>query len=58
MARVHAIKTLEQLDEDASLQRTGEAPSPGVTIRILNVVPQPAPIDVTPPKVPLIDAGE
>jgi hypothetical protein len=29
-----------------------------VTIRILNVVPQPAPIDVTPPKVPLIDAGE
>ena len=60
MARVHAIKTLEQLDEDASLRRTGEVASPGVTIviRHASAVPQPSPIDVTPAKAPLIDAGD
>jgi len=64
MARVHAIKTLEQLDEDASLRRSGELPTPGVTIRIVNVVPQPAfgnvtPVDITPrPSSQIIDADE
>jgi hypothetical protein len=59
MARVHAIKTLEQLDEDASLRRSGELPTPGVTIRILNVVPSAASVDVKPSPAPqIIDAGE
>jgi len=57
MARVHAIKTLEQLDEDASLRRASDVPSPGVTIRVLNVTPQ-APIDVTPTPQRIIDAGK
>jgi hypothetical protein len=54
MAKVNAIRTLEALDEDASLRRVSDVPSPGMTIRILNVVPQP--IDITPAKV--IDAGD
>ena len=59
MARVHAIKTLEQLDEDVSLRRGGELPTPGVTIRILNVVPSAASVDVKPSPAPqIIDAGE
>jgi hypothetical protein len=50
MARVHAIKTLEQLDEDAPLRRSGELPTPGVTIRIVNAtsVPDRRIVDVTP----------
>jgi hypothetical protein len=49
MARVHAIKTLEQLDEEGSMRRSADLPTPGVTIRIVNVAPQPAPIvDITP----------
>jgi hypothetical protein len=56
MAKVNAIRTLEALGEGAAL-RSSEVPSPGVTIRILNIVPQPAPIDVMPtPRI--IDAGE
>ena len=47
MARVRAVQVLEQLDETPA-HRSGELPTPGVTIRIVNVVPQPAPIDVTP----------
>jgi len=57
MARVNAVKALEQLDEQAPLSRAANLPTPGVTIRIVNVSSPPAPIDVT-PKVPLIDAGE
>jgi hypothetical protein len=57
MARVHAIKTLEQLDEEGSMRRSADLPTPGVTIRIVNVAPKPAPIDVT-PKPQIIDAGE
>jgi hypothetical protein len=57
MAKVNAIRTLEALGEGAAL-RSGEVRSPGVTIRILTVAPQPAqPIDVT-PKPRIIDAGE
>jgi hypothetical protein len=48
MARVHAIKTLEQLDEEGSMRRSTDLPTPGVTIRIVNVAAQPAPIDITP----------
>src|SRR6516164_138398 len=43
MARVHAIKTLEQLDDDASLRRASDVPSPGISIRVINVVPPAAP---------------
>jgi hypothetical protein len=57
MARVHAIKTLEQLDEEGSMRRTSELPTPGVTIRIVNVAPHPAPIDVT-PKPLIIDGSQ
>jgi len=49
MARVHAIKTLEQMDEEGSMRRSADLPTPGVTIRIVNVASQPAPIvDITP----------
>jgi hypothetical protein len=60
MARVHAIKTLEQLDEDASLRRTGELPTPGVTIVIRGHPREDDAIDITAPaKAPqIIDAGE
>jgi hypothetical protein len=57
MSRVAAIKTLEQLDEEASVRRVGDTRSPGIVIRVLNVVPPAAPVDVT-PRPPLIDAGE
>jgi len=52
MARVAAIKTLEQLDQEPSRQ-AGDTQTPGVTIRIVNVAPQPALIDVTPNAKPL-----
>src|SRR5262249_4618319 len=55
MARVHAVRALEQL-ADTEVARPSNAPSPGVTIRIINQAPQPAPIDVTPTRI--IDAGE
>ena len=54
MAKVNAIRTLEALGEGAAL-RSGEVPSPGVTIRILNVAAQPSPIDVTPAPQRIID---
>jgi hypothetical protein len=62
MARVHAIKTLEQLDEDTPLRRSGEV-TPGVTIvirgdGISRQAPQPAPIDITPRPSQIIDAGD
>jgi hypothetical protein len=58
MARVAAIKTLEQL-EDTATSKPSNAPTPGVTIKIIHQAPQPAPIDVTPPPAPrIIDAGE
>jgi hypothetical protein len=58
MAKVNAIKCLEDMNEEGLLRRTNELPSPGVTIRILNIAPQPAPIDVTPKPLRIIDAGE
>jgi hypothetical protein len=39
MARVNAIKVLEQLDVEPS--RTADLPSPGIVLKIVNVVPQP-----------------
>jgi hypothetical protein len=55
MARTKAISLLEQIDDEAGARpvRSGEVPGPGVTIRIVNVVPPLAP--VVPP---LIDAGD
>jgi hypothetical protein len=56
MSRVHAIRTLEQL-ADSEVARPSNAPDGrGVTIRIVNVAPQPAPIDIT-PRPPFIDAS-
>jgi hypothetical protein len=55
-AAVHAIRTLEQL-ADNELARPSNVPDArGVTIRIVNVAPQPALIDIT-PRPPLIDAS-
>jgi hypothetical protein len=54
MAKVNAIRTLEALGEGAAL-RSGELPSPGVTIRIVHETPRPAPIDITPRPSPVID---
>jgi len=58
MARTKAIALLEAIDDEARARpaRSGEVPSPGVTIRILNVTPQPASIDVTPAPQRIIDA--
>jgi hypothetical protein len=57
MARVHAVRALEQL-ADSEVAKPSSAPSPGVTIRIINQQPQQAPIDVTPMPPRIIDAGE
>jgi hypothetical protein len=56
MAKVNSIKCLEDMNEEGSLRRASDVPSPGVTIRILNVSSSQAPIDITPSKV--IDVGE
>jgi len=58
VAKVNSIKCLEDMNEEGSLRRSSDVPSAGVTIRILNIAPQPAPIDVTPPSAQIIDAGE
>ena len=53
MAVIASVRALENLDEEAAA-RTLNPPTPGVTIRIVNVVQQGAPaapaIDVTPPR--------
>jgi hypothetical protein len=53
MAVIASVRALEQLDEETNA-RPANAPTPGVTIRIVNVVQQGAPaapaIDVTPPR--------
>ena len=55
MAIVAAVRALDGMQgEDAA--RTNAVDQRGVCIRIVTVAPQPAPIDITPPKV--IDAGE
>jgi hypothetical protein len=53
MARVHAIKTLEQLEDDA-VAKPANLPAPGIVIRIVN---QP-PIDVSPSRVIEHDAAK
>jgi hypothetical protein len=53
MARVHAVRALEQL-ADNEVVRPSNAPSPGITLVIHQ--PAPAPIDITPAKV--IDADD
>jgi hypothetical protein len=37
MARVQAVKALEQIGDDQELRNTGTSHSPGVTIRVINV---------------------
>jgi hypothetical protein len=54
MARVHAVRALEGMAEEASIRPTNA--QPGVTIRVVTIVQQGAPgappstIDVTPPR--------
>ena len=57
MPAVNAIKTLEGLDEDL-IRRNTDTPTPGIVLRIVNVAPQPVPIDITPRPSPIIDAGD
>ena len=57
MPAVNAIKTLEGLDEDL-MRRNTDAPTPGIVLRIVNMAPQPVPIDITPRPSPIIDAGD
>jgi hypothetical protein len=52
---VAAIKAAEQIAEDPA-RSSGANPTPGVTIRILNVMPAAAPSAVEAPRI--IDAGE
>ena len=52
---IHAIRTLEQLGSDEQINRPN-VPSPGVTIRIVNVAQLPPASDIKAPRV--IDAGE
>jgi hypothetical protein len=58
MAAVRAIQVLEGLDEQGSLRRVGELPTPGVTIRIVNVSSPPQSIDITPKPAPIVDASD
>jgi len=59
MAQTKAISLLEAIDDQAPMRRASDLPSPGVTIRILNIAPQPAPSgDITPQPRQIIDAGE
>jgi len=55
-AAVAAIKAAEQLS-DIDVAKSANTPTPGVTIRIVNVSSSPA-IDVTPRSSPFIDAGD
>jgi hypothetical protein len=57
VAKVNAIRTLEALGEGAAL-RSGELPTPGVTIRIVHETPRSAPIvDITPKPAQIIDGS-
>jgi hypothetical protein len=58
MPAVNAIKTLEGLDEEGLMRRTTDTPTPGIVLRIVNVAPQPVPIDITPRPSPIIDASD
>ena len=56
MARVHAVRTLEQL-ADNEVARPSNAQTPGVVLKIVNVTPAPI-VDVTPRPSQIIDVGE
>ena len=53
MARTKAISLLEQIDDQA-IDRPSRDVTPGITIRVLSIAPQP--VDITPLKA--IDAGD
>jgi hypothetical protein len=48
MAKVNSIKCLEDMNEDSSLRRATDTPTPGVVLNIVTVTPSPATIDITP----------
>jgi hypothetical protein len=56
MAVVASVRALDGMQaEDAG---RADAPSPGVTIRIINQAPPPAPIDITPRSPQIIDGSQ
>jgi hypothetical protein len=55
LAVVASCRALDAQSEDSA---RADAPSPGVTIRIINQQSQPAPIDITPTPPRIIDAGD
>jgi hypothetical protein len=61
MARVNAVKALEQLDEQAPSSRTANLPTPGISI-VIRTAREPAgapqPIDITPRPPQIIDAEQ
>jgi hypothetical protein len=54
MAIVAAVRALDGLQAEEAAR--ADAPSPGVTIRIINQAPQSVPIDITPTPARIIDA--
>jgi hypothetical protein len=56
MASVNAIRTLQMLGDEQTNRPS--APSPGVTIRIVNVAQMPPPSDIKAPRIIDADAGD
>ena len=52
MARVNAVKTMQQLDAEGMLRPISDRETPGVTIRIVSEAPAPPAIDVSPTIIP------
>jgi hypothetical protein len=57
-AAVAAAKALEQISDEQTNRPGTPMPGPGVTIRILNVVPAPSTMPIAPASKQIIDAGE
>jgi hypothetical protein len=56
MARVAAAKAIIEVDRDEYARPAGDRPSPGITLKFVTYsMPT---VDVSPAKVPLIDAGD
>jgi len=59
MARVSAAKAIVEIDRDEYARPAADWVSPGITLKFVTYqAPQPAPIDITPKRPQIIDAGE
>jgi hypothetical protein len=58
MARLGAVRELERLADESPLRHTDQAVSPGVVIRVLNIVQGAKAGQAIEAKVPLIDSGD